>query len=188
MGNNPVPGRAGDLPVTSISWFDAVNYCNRLSLSEGRTPAYTVNGATVTWDRTADGYRLPTEAEWEWAARGGTQANGNLYPGSSWADEVLWSYENSGRSIHPAGQKKPNGLGLYDMGGNVSQWCWDWYGNYGIAAQTNPSGPAQGPARVIRGGNWASSVAAARVADRAFTQPGTRAETVGFRVVGPSDD
>jgi formylglycine-generating enzyme required for sulfatase activity len=183
MVTNPSQFKGDDLPVQDVTWYDAVAYCNKLSQLEGKVPAYTVTGTNVTWNRAANGYRLPTEAEWEWAARGGAQNNNNLYAGSSWLDEVSWHKDNSGKTPHPVGQKKANDLGLYDMSGNVWQWCWDWYGNYGPGAQTDPQGPPAGTVKVARGGNWASPAAVARVADRSFAGPGSRGGTLGFRVV-----
>ena len=160
MRINPSSFKGDILPVENVTWFDVVEYCNRLSQKEGLTPAYTISGrtpasgypitaATVTWNRNANGYRLPTEAEWEYAARGGNGSPNNYtYAGSNTVDEVAWYSGNSGSRTHDVGTKKPNGLGLYDMSGNVYEWCWDRYGNYSSGAQNNPIGASSGSNRV----------------------------------------
>jgi len=186
-----------NLPVEQITWFDAVEYCNRLSQREGLTPAYTMTGrtpatgypitaATVTWNRSANGYCLPTEAEWEYAARGGNGSPGNFtHSGSNNVNEVAWYSANSGGSTQVVGTKKPNALGLYDMSGNVWEWCWDWRGNYPRAAQTDPIGASSGTNRVVRGGSWHDSAGYARSADRYSIQPNNRFQFVGFRLAHP---
>ncbi len=151
-------------PVDSVSWYDAVEFCNKLSerdgLSDvyaiaGRTPAtgFPITSATVTMDMTKNGYRLPTEAEWEFAARGGNLTRGYTYAGSNTIDDVAWYVDNSGNASHSVGTKAANELGLYDMCGNVREWCWDWYGAYSNGTTTDPTGPSSGPGRVGRGGN-----------------------------------
>jgi sulfatase modifying factor 1 len=142
IGTNPSKFKGDDLPVENVTWYDVVEYCNRLSGREGLTPCYSGSGANITCDFSANGYRLPTEAEWEYAARGGTRSKGFNYAGGNPAGKVGWNRDNSGNGTHPVGQKTPNELGLYDMSGNVGEWCWDWYGYYDAAPATDPGGAA----------------------------------------------
>jgi formylglycine-generating enzyme required for sulfatase activity len=175
IGSNPSiflgdPNR----PVDRISWYMALVFCNRLSSLAGLAPCYTIAGSTdpaiwgavptgdnSTWnaaivDMTANGYRLPTEMEWMYAAKGGTPVDSFTYPGSNTVDQVAWYSANSGSTTHPVGTKSPNSLGLYDMGGNVSEWCWDWYVSAFTSTppQTNPKGASSALYRTLRGGNW----------------------------------
>lgn len=177
MGANP-SSFAGhpDFPVEQATWFNAIEYCNRRSLREGLTPCYSylthgtnpanwpegwsesaANHANVSCDWSTDGYRLPTEMEWLYAARGGSSGQGLAYSGSDNLDEVGWYFGNSGATPHPVGGKAANGLGVYDMSGNVWEWCWDiWNDTLPTSAQTDPTGPATGNLRCIRGGSWGS--------------------------------
>ncbi len=183
MGSNPSYFKGTNTPVESVSWYDAVEYCNKRSQREGLTPVYTINGESVTADWNANGYRLPTEAEWEYAARGGNESKGYKYAGSDNVDQVGWYSGNSGRKTHKVGGKSPNELGLYDMSGNVWEWCWDWYGSYSSGSQTNPKGPSSGSSRVERGGGWYGLAGHLRSAYRNLYSPGDSDLNLGFRLV-----
>ena len=140
MGANPSEFKGdNNLPVENVTWYNAVSFCNKLSEKEGRQAVYTIDGTTVTADWSKNGYRLPTEAEWEYAAKGGNGSPGNyLYAGSNNVDDVAWYSGNSSNTPHVVGKAKPNGLGIYDMSGNVWEWCWDWYSDYSSEAQSDP--------------------------------------------------
>jgi formylglycine-generating enzyme required for sulfatase activity len=172
----------GSRPVIFVSWFDAVDYCNWRSQQEGLGEVYQINQQQVDANWQASGYRLPTEAEWEYAARGGQQSQGFEYAGSNNIDEVAWYSENSGSKTQPAGQKKANELGLYDMSGNVWEWCWDWKAAYPISATNDPKGPDTGSRRVVRGGSWYGYPARVRVANRSYGTPDLRHGFIGFRL------
>ncbi|MEY4134087.1 MAG: hypothetical protein RL386_437, partial [Bacteroidota bacterium] len=141
-------------PVEVVSWADIQQFLTKLNAKTGKV------------------YRLPTEAEWEYAARGGSSSLGYKYSGSNNLDEVAWHEGNSGNKTHPVGQKKSNELGLYDMSGNVWEWCADWYGSYSSGAQTNPKGPSSGTYRVLRGGSWGNNAGSCRSAYRLNSYPG----------------
>ncbi|MFQ3546763.1 MAG: formylglycine-generating enzyme family protein [Termitinemataceae bacterium] len=191
MGTNPSRFPGKDRPVEYVSWFDAVQFCNALSLKEGLIPAYTISGATVQWNRDANGYRLPTEAEWEYAARGGSLGaiteeplSKVFYAGSRNVLDVAWYEANSGKATKPVAQKVPNELGLYDMSGNVWEWCWDWYGTYPAVEVTDPQGPDQSTGqKVLRGGSWFTPVNLLRTTYRYWNVPTFKVNSVGFRVV-----
>jgi formylglycine-generating enzyme required for sulfatase activity len=183
MGSNPSSFKGDNLPVEDVSWLEVIEYCNKRSIREGRTPAYTVNGTSVSWNRNANGYRLPTEAEWEYAARG-SQAVTVSYSGSNNIDVVAWYGGNSGNKTHPVGTKQPNSFGLYDMSGNVWEWCWDWHGAYASGSQNDPQGPATGSDRVIRGGSWNDDASFCALSFR-FSIGGGRIYYLGFRVACP---
>jgi formylglycine-generating enzyme required for sulfatase activity len=182
MGTNPSTHKGNDLPVENITWYEAVRYCNERSVKEGLTPAYSINGNAVLWNRAANGYRLPTEAEWEYAAKGGNKDKVTfLYAGSNNADTVGWHNGNSTES-KPIGSKAPNSLGFYDMSGNVGEICWDFHGNYSRERQTDPTGAETGGYHVGRGGCWYYDVQYLRTSFRAYIDPTTRYHMVGFRL------
>jgi len=180
MGKNPSEFSwcGSNCPVENVSWYDAVAYANALSDKEGLTRCYSGSGDNIRWDKSCNGYRLPTEAEWEYAARAGAPTK---YAGSGDVDEVAWYKDNSGQYPHPVGQKKPNAWGLYDMSGNVYEWVWDWKGSYSGDA-TNPTGPSSGSSRVERGGSSFSVSRYLRVAERYSDSPGLRQLDLGFRL------
>ncbi|MCQ2317044.1 MAG: formylglycine-generating enzyme family protein, partial [Bacteroidales bacterium] len=134
--------------------------------------------------KTGKTYTLPTEAQWEYAARGGNKADGTKYAGSNMIDAVAWYTDNSGSSTHPVGTKRGNALGIYDMSGNVYEWCKDWYSNSYVSYDTNnPTGPSSGSRRVSRGGSWYYDAGDCRVSNRGSSTPGRRYYDLGFRVV-----
>ena len=177
-------GEGDNHPMYYVSWFEAVEFANAKSRRAGLTPSYTISGNTVTWNRAANGYRLPTEAEWEFAARGGIVCRDDFtYSGSNAAGEVAWYFGNSRRRPQDVGTRQPNALGLYDMSGNVWEWVWDWYGAYPDGAQTDPEGAQTGFNRVARGGSWESSASNARSVNRLNVNPTVRTFIIGFRLV-----
>ncbi|MDA3950112.1 MAG: SUMF1/EgtB/PvdO family nonheme iron enzyme [Spirochaeta sp.] len=176
----------GERPVINVTWYDAVAYANWLSEQDGLTPAYRISGTNVSWNQGANGWRLPTEAEWEFAARGGTQSRDYTYAGSDDVNAVAWYRENSNSRTQPVGGKRANEVGLYDMSGNVWEWMWDWFGDYPSSAQTDPSGPSSGSRRVLRGGSWGGTATDSRSADRYGGPPGFRNGNSGFRLVRPA--
>jgi len=197
MGTNPRGfGNGGDeLPVEMVSWLDAVGFCNALSEKEGLRPAYRVIGESVTWDREADGYRLPTEAEWEYACRAGTQTafyTGEITYKKCRADPALdragWFCWNSPWNTHPVGRKEANAWGLHDMHGNVWEWCWDRYDAYPSGVATDPVGPSSGSYRVYRGGSWSYHARSCRSANRSRNSPGIRGSNLGFRLCRSGGD
>jgi len=178
----------GTRPVINVSWWDAIAYCNWLSEKEKLPKAYDNNGNLLDKDGrvTTDpskvvGYRLPTEAEWEYAARGGSKSKGYKYAGSDNVNDVAWYYQNSGSKTQEVGKKAPNELGIYDMSGNVWEWCSDWFGNYSSSAQTNPYNNS-GSSRVNRGGSWGNGATYARVALRSYYSPTFTSYYLGFRI------
>jgi len=165
MGNNPSYFSGCDNhPVENVSWDDVQEFMKRLN------------------QKTEKKYRLLTEAEWEYAARGGKKSKGYTYSGSDNLGDVAWYDGNSGSKTHPVGQKQSNELGLFDMNGNVWEWCSDWLGDYSSEAQTNPKGPSSSSSRVIRGGSWDGYAECCRASNRSTYSPGTRAYHMGFRL------
>jgi formylglycine-generating enzyme required for sulfatase activity len=166
MGTNPSYHTDCDqCPVERVSWNDVHDFIKKLNAKTGKQ------------------YRLPTEAEWEFAARGGLKCKGYTFSGSNALTEVGWRRENAGYKTHPVGEKQANELGIYDMTGNVWEWCADWYGAYSAAHANNPNGPTSGHARVHRGGAWDYSAQHCRSADRSRDDAGFRNNYGGFRLV-----
>ncbi len=176
MGTNPSHFKGDQRPVEKVSWFDAVRLCNAVSRACGLPEAYSIGSGdepTVIWSQSSGGFRLPTESEWEYAARAGT---GRIYAGGDDLDFV-------GGQSQAVGQKRQNAWGLHDMSGNVWEWCWDWYGDYAAGPVSDPTGPASGSSRVSRGGSRSFSLHYARVADRNDYPPGNRYYDLGVRLL-----
>lgn len=165
-GSSSTCGVGVNYPMCYVNWEEAMEFCRLLSNKTGKK------------------YTLPTEAQWEYAARGGKKADGTKYAGSNMIDAVAWYTDNSGSSTHPCGTKCANALGIYDMSGNVYEWCKDWYSSiYTSNGTNNPTGPSSGTDRVARGGCWSYGAASCRVAARGSGSPGSRGGYLGFRVV-----
>ena len=165
MGNNPSYFKGADLPVEQVSWEDCHKFIGRLNALTGLN------------------FKLPTEAQWEYAARGGRLSKGYKYSGSNNLGEVGWYEGNSRNCTHRVGEKQPNELGLYDMSGNVYEWCEDWYGDYSVTSQRDPLGAAEGSYRVYRGGSWAQGASFCRVSLRSILPPDNSDFILGFRLV-----
>ena len=165
MGSNPSNWKGDDLPVECVSWDDCQTFIRKLNAL------------------TAKNFRLPTEAEREFAARGGNNSRGYKYAGSNNIGDVAWYDDNSGDKTHVVGTKLPNELGLYDMTGNVLEWCQDWYGSYSGVSQTNPTGASSGSGRVLRGGSWLCNAWYCRSSNRSYTTPDFRHYDCGLRLV-----
>lgn len=201
-GENPSNFSGDELPVENTSWLDAIHYCNARSEKENLTPAYTVDGQNVTWDRSANGYRLPTEAEWEYACRAGTTTPFNTENSIS-AEEANYYghypyeiednyFSQDNLSTKPGEYRQttvavnsfsPNKWGLYNMHGNVSEWVWDYYGAYNTEAQTDPAGAESGTLRVYRGGGWNDFAKNIRSAYRATLEQNKGSFNIGIRLV-----
>lgn len=165
MGDNPSNFKGAKRPVETVSWNECQEFIRKLNAMTGKR------------------FRLPTEAEWEYAARGGNRCIGYKYSGSDNLDRVAWYDSNSGNTTHDVGQKSPNEIGLFDMSGNVREWCADWYGSYKSNSQSNPGGPSSGSNRVYRGGSWLNNARRCRVSRRDFNTPGNSDYLLGLRLV-----
>lgn len=180
----------GKRPVINVSWLDAVEYCNWLSIQHGYQPVYNINqkvGSAELYSTRGgipNGYRLPFEAEWEYAARGGILMNkSHIYAGSSELSTVGWYDRNSNDQTHPVGQLRPNNAGTFDMSGNVWEWCYDYFGSYTPEAKRNPTGPDYSSHRIVRGGAWMQQDMDCRVTTRQYRRASEKAIFLGFRLV-----
>ncbi|MDR0568048.1 MAG: formylglycine-generating enzyme family protein [Spirochaetaceae bacterium] len=190
---NPSHFKGPKLPVENVNWYEAIAYCNARSTKEGRMPAYTSKGDIIRLNRTADGYRLPTEAEWEYACRAGTATpfnTGTAITTDQANFDGTYPYSDCPKGTYrekttPVGSFPPNPWGLYDMHGNVWEWCWDWFERYDLRRTDNPIGPSCGTSRVIRGGSWGGGARYLRAAYRCGSGPFARDNYLGFRVALP---
>ena len=185
MGSNPSEFTASvKNPVEKVSWYDCIEFCNELTaeIMGEEHCVYTIRGSSVTADFSQKGFRLPTEAEWEYAAMGGRY---HTYAGTNndaSLKDYAWYKSNSGNKTHEVGTKQANKYGLYDMSGNVWEWCWDWYSSgTPTSGQSDPKGAASGDCRVDRGGNWGNDAGYAARAFRDYSNPGYRG-TLGLRL------
>jgi formylglycine-generating enzyme required for sulfatase activity len=184
MGKNPSKSQGPDKPVERISYYSAVKYCNMRSLKEGLKECY--DPETLACDYSANGYRLPTEAEWEYACRAGTKTSYSFGADSAKLRDYAWFKDDSDADTHPVGQKRPNPWGLYDMHGNVAEWCNDFYSDthYQASPQDNPRGPATGEERILRGGSWRGTAESCRSSARSSEPPGLADVCFGYEAYG----
>jgi len=180
-------GEGDDYPMYYVSFADIATFCNKLSIRGGFDPCYTIRGNFVSCDFTKNGFRLPTEAEWEYAAWGGAENPEQSEQAYESLDFYGWSIDNSGGSAHPVAMKRPNPLGIYDMKGNVWEFVWDWYGFFDKGVVYDPTGPASGDVKVLRGGSWAFQRWQLSETDRYTINPAGRQKDVGFRVARNDD-
>ncbi len=182
MGYNPSLMQGDERrPVDQVSWFDAARFCNRLSELAGYMPAYDIHNRSCIFDR--NGFRLPTEAEWEYACRAGGKQDSHSGKSEIEINQVAWYRLNSEGTTHPVGLKQPNAWGLYDMHGNVWEWCNDWMDSYKKLKGKNPRGPVLGYSRILRGGGWHYDAEGCHAAYRQRARPDYKISAVGFRVV-----
>lgn len=177
---NPSTEKAFDHPVNNISWNDAIKFCNKLSKIFNYDTSYIFDDGNIIWDTNANGFRLPTEAEWEFFCRLGNLGDYNVNEN---IDNLAWFNKNSGFKIHPIGKKLPNSAGIYDLHGNVSEWCWDWYDEnyYRKSSAVNPKGPLTGSVRVHRGGSFLDGFANVRSSTRHYDDGNYK--KMGIRIV-----
>ncbi len=181
-GQNPSQNKGTDNPVDSVTWFDAIRFCNTLSMREDLTPAYEIDvddEAEIRWGKASNGYRLLTEAEWEFAARANRKY---VFSGGDDPDLIGWYQDNTDETTKPVGQKEPNVWGLYDMSGNVWEWCWDWKGEYNDRSAMDPIGVPEGLGRIFRGGSYLNAPTFMRVSYRGGERPGNHLPNLGFRI------
>ena len=164
MGTNPSYFKGDNLPVEKVTWNDCQTFITKLNQLTGNS------------------FRLPTEAEWEFAAKGGNKSKGYTYSGSNTIGDVAWCSNNSSSKTHPVATKQANELGIYDMSGNVCEWCQDWFGSYSSTAQSNPTGPTSDSDRMFRGGTWGSLATCCRTAYRNYHEPTFTYNILGFRL------
>ena len=183
-------GWNNDFPITNVTWEQAVDFCNWLSKKHGYNEAYSKVGPRYVCNFESNGYRLPTEAEWEFAAHGGKKGKGYRYAGSNDLDLISWNVNNSEARPHAYGTKYANELGIFDLNGNVWEWCWDIYDENhfravksGMVQDEKAQGPARGEKRIVKGGSWDSKPSFCRITNKVATLPGKTHEFYGLRVV-----